>query len=105
MFSWTGGSPYFKQNFPEFLVEVQGLNYIYELSVLNLLGRVRYLMPCESLDEFSRNWDPHKGTLQLSRVDLFESRRDNFIVIKARFSKIRCHFQSPVDIGCIPILV
>ena len=29
------------------------------------------------------NWDPFKGTRRLSRVDLFESGRDNFIGIRA----------------------
>ena len=61
-------------------------------------------MPCESLDGFSRNWDPLKGTRRLSRVDPFESGRDNFIGIRAPIFKMNLSCLSPVDISN-PILL
>ena len=66
------------------------------------------LMPCESLDGLSGNWDPLKGTRRLPRVDPSESGRDNFIGIRAvKFSKtfVLFSFQSPVDIGCMFVFV
>ena len=43
-------------------------------------------MSCESLDEFSRNWDPLEGTRRLPHVDLFESGRN---IIKQQLQRMR----------------
>ena len=58
-------------------------------------------MPCASLNGLSGNWDPLKGARRLPRVNPSGSGRDNFIGIRARFSKTLMSFSllSPVDIG------
>ena len=65
-------------------------------------------MPCESVDGFLGDWDPLKGTRLLQCVDPLESGRDNFIGIRVvRFSKtfVLFSFQSPVDIGYMPVFI